>query len=78
MPGPLEGFTPESAQRVLSAGEADAVSFDKFFISNPDLPRRVHLGAPLNPFHSETFYGYGQPDPKRGYTDYSSLLAQAA
>ena len=68
-----EGFDRESAQRVLDAGEADAVSFGKLYISNPDLPRRLLLGAPLNPFHPETFYGYGQKDASHGYTDYPSL-----
>ncbi len=70
-----EGFDRESAQRVLDAGETDAVSFGKLYISNPDLPRRLLLGAPLNPFHPETFYGYGQPDARLGYTDYPSLAA---
>jgi len=73
-----EGFDRESAQRVLDAGEADAVSFGKLFISNPDLPRRLQLGAPLNPFHVETFYGYGQADAELGYTDYPSLATQTA
>jgi N-ethylmaleimide reductase len=73
-----EGFNRESAQQVLDAGEADAVSFGKLFISNPDLPRRLQLNVPLNPFHVETFYGYGMADPQVGYTDYPSLLAEAA
>lgn len=70
-----EGFNRETAQQVIAAGEADAVSFGKEFIANPDLPRRLHLNAPLNPYHPETFYGYGQPDRKVGYTDYPSLAA---
>jgi 2,4-dienoyl-CoA reductase-like NADH-dependent reductase (Old Yellow Enzyme family) len=68
-----EGFNRETAQRVLEAGEADAVSFGKDFISNPDLPRRLQLNAGLNPFDTETFYGYGLQDPSAGYTDYPSL-----
>jgi N-ethylmaleimide reductase len=68
-----EGFNRESAQQVLVAGEADAVSFGKEFISNPDLPRRLYLDAPLNPFHPETFYGYGLQDRAVGYTDYPGL-----
>lgn len=70
-----EGFNRETAQQVIAAGEADAVSFGKEFIANPDLPRRLHLNAPLNPYYPETFYGYGQPDRKVGYTDYPSLAA---
>ncbi len=72
-----EGFNRETAQQIIAAGEADAVSFGKNFISNPDLPRRLQLNVPLNPFHSETFYGYGLPDVRVGYADYQSLVAEA-
>lgn len=71
-----EGFNRETAQQVIAAGEADAVSFGKDFIANPDLPRRLYLNAPLNPCHPETFYGYGLADPREGYTDYPSLIAE--
>lgn len=71
-----EGFDRETASQILAAGEADAVSFGKLFISNPDLPRRLQLNTPLNPFHPETFYGYGLQDPRVGYTDYASLTAE--
>jgi len=71
-----EGFNQETAEQVLLAGEADAVSFGKEFISNPDLPRCLELNAPLNPFHPETFYGYGLPDRAVGYTDYPGLTRE--
>jgi N-ethylmaleimide reductase len=71
-----EGFNRETAQQVLDAGEADAVSFGKLFIANPDLPRRLQLNVPLNPFDAKTFYGYGLPDPQVGYTDYPGLVAE--
>jgi len=71
-----EGFNRETAQQVIAAGEADAVSFGKNFISNPDLPRRLQLNVPLNAYHPETFYGYGLQDPRVGYTDYPSLVAE--
>ncbi|WP_315827691.1 MULTISPECIES: alkene reductase [unclassified Bradyrhizobium] len=64
-----EGFTAETAQAVLDAGWADAVAFGKAFIANPDLPKRLALGAPLNQPRPETFYG---PDA-HGYTDYPTL-----
>jgi 2,4-dienoyl-CoA reductase-like NADH-dependent reductase (Old Yellow Enzyme family) len=64
-----EGFTPESAEEVLEKGEADAVAFGKLFISNPDLPIRLKLGAELTPWNQETFYALG----KEGYTDYPAL-----
>ena len=72
-----EGFDREKAIRAIESGEADAVSFGKLFISNPDLPERLKLDAPLNPFHPETFYGYGLEDPRAGYTDYPSLAMEA-
>jgi 2,4-dienoyl-CoA reductase-like NADH-dependent reductase (Old Yellow Enzyme family) len=64
-----EGFSFEAANRVIAAGEADAVAFGKLFIANPDLPKRFALGAPLNKPDPSTFYGSGP----RGYTDYPSL-----
>jgi len=73
-----EGFNRETAQQVVAAGEADAVSFGKDFIANPDLPRRLQLNLPLNPHHAETFYGYGQQDQRVGYTDYPSMEAEVA
>ena len=71
-----EGFNRETAQQVIASGEADAVSFGKDFIGTPDLPRRLQLNVALNPSHPETFYGYGVPDPRTGYTDYPSLVAE--
>jgi 2,4-dienoyl-CoA reductase-like NADH-dependent reductase (Old Yellow Enzyme family) len=64
-----EKFTLESANRILTAGEADAVAFGVPFIANPDLPERLRLGAPLNEAVPSTFY---YPGPK-GYTDYPFL-----
>ncbi len=69
-----EGFTRESAEAVVAAGEADAVAFGKLFLANPDLPRRFALGAPLNAWNSETFYS----DGPAGYTDYPPLDDKAA
>jgi 2,4-dienoyl-CoA reductase-like NADH-dependent reductase (Old Yellow Enzyme family) len=65
-----EGFNRDTAQQVIAVGEADAVSFGKDFIANPDLVRRLQLNVALNPYDTATFYGYGLPDPKVGYTDY--------
>jgi len=68
-----EGFTKESAEAALTTNEADAIAFGKLFIANPDLPRRLKLGAPLNAWDSSTFYS----DGPKGYTDYA-VLADAA
>lgn len=64
-----ESLTFETAQRLLDAGEADAVAFGKAFIANPDLPERFARKAALNVPDPSTFYA---PTAK-GYTDYPSL-----
>ncbi len=69
-----EGFDSNTAGQVIESGEADAVSFGKLFISNPDLPVRLQTNAPLNRFDTETFYGYGLHDLSLGYTDYPVLF----
>jgi 2,4-dienoyl-CoA reductase-like NADH-dependent reductase (Old Yellow Enzyme family) len=69
-----EGFDLDSAAKVLAAGEADAVSFGKLFISNPDLPDRLKRHAPLTPWVAETFYAPGA----EGYVDYPALEAVEA
>lgn len=68
-----QGLTPATAQALLAAGEADAVSFGKDFIATPDLPVRLLQGAAFNVQKPEYFYGYGQSDHSLGYTDYPRL-----
>jgi 2,4-dienoyl-CoA reductase-like NADH-dependent reductase (Old Yellow Enzyme family) len=60
-----EKFSKETAEPVISAGEADAVAFGKTYIANPDLVRRFNAGAPLNEWDASTFYAGGE----KGYTD---------
>jgi len=64
-----EGFTKETAENVISSGKADAVAWGRWFIANPDLPRRLIEGAPLNEPDPSTFHGGGA----RGYVDYPAL-----
>lgn len=64
-----EGFSLDTANQALAAGEADAVAFGTLFIANPDLPNRFALRAPLNTPDPKTFYGSGP----QGYTDYPTL-----
>jgi 2,4-dienoyl-CoA reductase-like NADH-dependent reductase (Old Yellow Enzyme family) len=64
-----EGFSLQSANQAIAAGEADAVAFGKLYIANPDLPKRLLFGAPLNTPDPSTFYKSGP----RGYTDYPAL-----
>lgn len=60
------GFTPATAARAVRDGAYDLIAFGRWFLSNPDLPERLRLGAPLNVYERRTFYGAGA----EGYTDY--------
>ncbi len=39
------GFTRESAEAIINAGDADLVAFGRSFIANPDLPERFRRGS---------------------------------
>ncbi len=59
----------DSAAALLDARQADAVSFGRAFIANPDLVERIAAGAPLaKPDYSRLYTGEDQ-----GYTDYPTL-----
>lgn len=51
---------PTSATHA-DTGHTDAVAFGRYFISNPDLPRRIALGAALNRYDRSTFYAQVRP-----------------
>jgi N-ethylmaleimide reductase len=57
------------AVAAIVAGEADAVSFGRPFIANPDLPKRFARGAPLA---APDFTRLYSPGPQ-GYSDYAPL-----
>lgn len=69
-----EGFTKESGEAAIVAGEADAIAFGKLFISNPDLPLRFRAGRELAPWKPESFYSQGP----EGYTDYPTADSAVA
>lgn len=54
------GFTPASAAATVAAGDADAIAFGRAFLSNPDLPKRIAMGAELTPYDRTTFYTQDQ------------------
>ena len=58
-----------SARERMAEGIADGISFGRPFISNPDLVRRIAIGAPLSPGDVGTFYSGGA----EGYVDYPVL-----
>ncbi|CAI0419882.1 unnamed protein product [Linum tenue] len=61
------GFDREGGNRALAENRADLVAYGRWFLANPDLPRRFELNVPLNQYDTSTFY---TPDPVIGYTDY--------
>jgi N-ethylmaleimide reductase len=69
-----ESQTFESATRHVQDGNAQAVSFARYYLANPDLVERFRRGAPLAAFDRDTLYTAGA----RGYTDYPPLAGAAA
>jgi 2,4-dienoyl-CoA reductase-like NADH-dependent reductase (Old Yellow Enzyme family) len=63
-----------SAQAKLDEGVADAISFGRPYLANPDLPERIRENAALNEWDVRTFYSQGP----EGYVDYPRLKEQAA
>lgn len=64
------GLKPETAAAMLCAGQAQAVSFGRSFISNPDLVERIRCGAELARVDRDHLY----TGEARGYTDYPAML----
>lgn len=61
------GFNDENAWD--AARTYDGLLYGRYFISNPDLPRRLRERLPLAPYDRDRFYGPFQ-DGAVGYTDY--------
>ena len=62
------GFTTDSAIATAEKYDGDmAIVMGRYFISNPDLPRRMELGIELTKYTRDLFYNKQDP---RGYIDY--------
>ena len=68
------GYDREDGNKVVAENRVDLVAFGRFFLANPDLPKRFELDAPLNKYNRDTFY---ISDPVIGYTDYPFLETTA-
>jgi len=66
-----ELLTRDSAEAILTRGDADAAAWGRAFIANPDLVERLRSGAALATPDPETYYG--RHNGARGYTDYPAL-----
>lgn len=64
-------YTKEKAQADLDSGAADAISFGRKFLANPDLPHRLSKNLDLNIDNMKTWYIPGA----EGYTDYPAATA---
>ncbi|KAM0575208.1 hypothetical protein ACHAO2_006595 [Verticillium nonalfalfae] len=60
------GYTAASGILTVEEDQADAVSYGRRFISNPDLVQRLRLRRQLTPYDRSTFYTHGA----EGYTSY--------
>lgn len=69
------GFTKEDGNAAVAEGRTDLVAFGRWFLANPDLPKRFEADAPLNKYDRSTFY---TSDPVVGYTDYPFLDSTAS
>ncbi len=67
----------EAAHAAVGQGRADAVSFGRHFIGNPDLVERFRSGGELARADRSTYYT-GGGDDRRGYTDYPNLDGRPA
>lgn len=65
------GFNRDNAAPKADSDSADGVVFGKWFIANPDLPKRLREGLPLNAYDRATFYG--ADPPSKGYVDYPAF-----
>ncbi|KAK0205612.1 hypothetical protein DFS33DRAFT_1258643 [Desarmillaria ectypa] len=61
------GYTREGAMEVADQ-KGDLVAFGRYFISNPDLPKRLKENIPFTPYNRSAFYIRGEV--AEGYTDY--------
>ncbi len=59
-------YDPARAAAALERGDADAITFGRPFIANPDLPHRIADGLPLAKDVARTWYSQGP----EGYIDY--------
>lgn len=72
--GPLilnADYTMVTGQHTLDIGLADAISWGRLFIANPDLPRRFAEGLPLACSDDMTYW-YSQG--AQGYVDYPATM----
>ncbi|AYZ65263.1 alkene reductase [Burkholderia multivorans] len=61
------GISPDAANTLIEAGDADLVAFARAYIANPDLVERIAANAPLAAPRTVGWYG----GDRAGYVDYA-------
>lgn len=69
------GWNDTNSWGVLESGKYDALLYGRYFISNPDLPKRLKEGISLAPYDRSRFYGPFE-DNSEGYTSYPMADAE--
>lgn len=75
--GPLvlnSDYSAERADEAIRNGDADAISFGRPFIANPDFVKRIQTNTPLQDFDPDTLYAQG----REGYLDYPTAEVSRA
>jgi 2,4-dienoyl-CoA reductase-like NADH-dependent reductase (Old Yellow Enzyme family) len=66
-------FSAEEGDAYIEEEKADAITYGRLFITNPDLPQRMFNGIPLNTdIDPRTFYHYPEGQPHVGFSDHPS------
>lgn len=74
------GYTPEMAEEAVTAGNAEAVSFGRPTLANPDYVVRLRNGYPIaDPLPGDKWFGRAEhrETPQLGYTDEASVAYAA-
>jgi 2,4-dienoyl-CoA reductase-like NADH-dependent reductase (Old Yellow Enzyme family) len=69
-------YDAAQAEADVTSGKADAISFGRPYISNPDLAQRIKVGAHFNP-NKDVPKSWYFPIPE-GYVDYPTLAEEQA
>ncbi|KAF6139688.1 hypothetical protein GIB67_002493 [Kingdonia uniflora] len=64
------GYGRKDGIKAVSDNHTDLISYGRWFLANPDLPKRFELNAPPNKYDRNTFY---TSDSDIGYVDYPFL-----
>ena len=60
----------ERGEAAVSSGAADAITYGRKFLANPDLPYRFANNLALNPDDAKTWYSQGP----EGYINYPAVI----